>query len=88
MIPLILSGKGLLMRSQLQHLLHPLNLWCRCGGNFTFIFKFYEAYCWRPLLRKLLINDGFIPNLQTTNDSCRHFTALVNIDTIHYSLYK
>lgn len=76
------------MRSQLQHLLHPLNLWCRCGGNFTFLFKFYEAYCWRPILRKLLVSDCFVPNFQTANDCCRHWTALVKSDRVRYSLYE
>jgi len=76
------------MRSRLQHLLHLLNLWRECGGNFTFLFKLCEEYCWRPILRKLLINGLFVPNFQTANDCCRHWTALVNIDTTRYSLYE
>jgi len=77
-----------MMRSQLQHLLHPLNLWCRCGGNLTFLFKIYEAYCWRPILRKLLINDSFAADFRTANDCCRHLTALASIDMTRDSLYE
>lgn len=76
------------MRSQLQHLLHPLNLWCRCGGNFTFIFKLYEVYCWQQIIRKLLTDDCFVSNFQTANDCCRHWTALVKSDMVRYSLYE
>jgi hypothetical protein len=42
------------MKTWLQHSLHPLNLWCRVGGRFTFFFRVYEIYCWRPFLRRWL----------------------------------
>ena len=50
------------MRTRLQHFLHPLNLWCRVGGKFTFAFRLYETYCWQPVLRRWLgyINGGEI----------------------------
>jgi len=67
------------MRTRLQHLFHPLNLWCRCGGNFTTLFKLYEAYCWRPLLRKLLTDGPLVPQVQTANDFSRHWMALVRL---------
>jgi endogenous inhibitor of DNA gyrase (YacG/DUF329 family) len=44
------------MKTKLQHLLHPLNLWCRLKGNFVAIFRLYEVYCWQPFLRKWLNN--------------------------------
>ena len=42
------------MKTWLQHFLHPLNLWCRVGGKFTFFFRVYETYCWQPFLRPWL----------------------------------
>lgn len=42
------------MKAELQHILNPLNLWSRFGGNFTQVFKLYETYCWDPFLRKWL----------------------------------
>ncbi|MGD8255178.1 MAG: hypothetical protein PVF10_14185 [Syntrophobacterales bacterium] len=42
------------MKTRLQHFFHPLNLWCRVGGKFTFAFRLYEMYCWRPVLRRWL----------------------------------
>lgn len=47
------------MKAMLQHFLHPLNLWCRVGGNARWCFKFYEKWLWQPLLRELL-SDGSI----------------------------
>ena len=28
------------------------------GGKFTIVFKLYETYCWQPILRNLLNNQG------------------------------
>ncbi|UCF02996.1 MAG: hypothetical protein JSV14_04925 [Deltaproteobacteria bacterium] len=42
------------MKTRLQHFFHPLNLWCRVGGKFTFAFRLYETYCWQPVLRRWL----------------------------------
>ena len=67
------------MRTWLQHFFHPLNLWCRCGGNFTALFRLYEACCWRPLLRKLLANGRLVPEGQTADDLSRHWTALLRL---------
>ena len=39
------------MKTWLQHSLHPLNLWCRVDGRFTFFFRVYETCCWQPFLR-------------------------------------
>lgn len=46
------------MRTWLQHSLNPLNLWSRLGGKFTFAFRLYETYCWEPILRRLLGQNG------------------------------
>ena len=46
------------MRTWLQHSLNPLNLWSRLGGRFTFAFRLYEAYCWQPILRRMLGQNG------------------------------
>jgi len=47
------------MKTVLQHLLHPLNLYCRAGGHASWCFKLYEKWLWQPLLRELL-SDGSI----------------------------
>jgi hypothetical protein len=46
------------MKTRLQHFFHPLNLWCRVGGKFTFAFRLYETYCWQPVLRRWLGNGN------------------------------
>ena len=46
------------MRTWLQHSLNPLNLWSRFGGKFTLAFRLYETYCWQPILRRLLGQNG------------------------------
>ena len=41
--------------TQLQHHLHPLHLWTKCGGRGKRIWKFYENHIWkriRPTLSK------------------------------------
>jgi hypothetical protein len=63
------------MRTWLQHFFHPRNLWCRCGGNFTTIFRLYEAWCWQPLLRRLLANGPLVPQVQTADDFSGHWTT-------------
>jgi len=45
------------MKTRLQHLLHPLNLWCLLGGQVTWIFMLYEKWLWQPLFRRVL-NDN------------------------------
>jgi hypothetical protein len=40
------------MKTQMQHFFHPLNLWCRVGGKFTFVFRLYETCFWQPFLRR------------------------------------
>lgn len=42
------------MKKRLQHFLHPLHLWCLCGGQCVQCFRLYENWLWRPLLRRLL----------------------------------
>lgn len=44
----------------LQHALHPLNVWCRLGGRYVPLFRFYERYLWNGFLRPLL-NGGRRP---------------------------
>ena len=56
--PVELVRKETLMKTELQHLLNPLNLWSRFGGNFTQVFKLYETYCWNLFLRKWLTSDA------------------------------
>ena len=46
------------MKARLQHFLHPLNLWCRVGGNASWCFKLYEKWVWQPLLRRLLSDSS------------------------------
>jgi hypothetical protein len=45
------------MKPKLQHLLHPLHLWCRVDGHAGWFFRLYEKWLWQPLLRGLL-SDG------------------------------
>lgn len=40
--------------TKLEHLLHPLNIWCRLGGRQIRVFQFYETYIWKPIVRVLL----------------------------------
>jgi hypothetical protein len=47
------------MKPKLQHLLHPLHLWCRVDGHARWFFRLYEKWLWQPLLRGLL-SDGSI----------------------------
>jgi len=39
----------------MQHFLHPLHLWCLCGGKGIWCFRLYEKWLWQPYLRGLLI---------------------------------
>jgi hypothetical protein len=52
-----LKRKEMQMKTDLQHILNPLKLWSRFGGNFTQVFKLYETYCWKPFLRRWLSKD-------------------------------
>ena len=47
-------GEEMQIRTKLQHLLHPVNLWCRIGGHAAWCFRMYEKWVWQPLLRRLL----------------------------------
>jgi hypothetical protein len=47
-----LHGRHTKMKLLLQHLLHPLNLWCRLGGRCGWFFRLYEKNLWKPLLRR------------------------------------
>jgi hypothetical protein len=42
-----------MVRTWLQHALHPLNVWCRIGGRATKMCRFYERLIWQPCLRRL-----------------------------------
>lgn len=55
-------------KSDCQHFLHPLNLWCRyakaikplVGSTLRgrWVFRLYEYYLWQPYLRKKLIKNN------------------------------
>ena len=51
------------MIEQLQHLLHPLNLWSRLGGRWIKCFRLYETYLWQPILRRWLNNKSMNGNM-------------------------
>jgi hypothetical protein len=49
-------------RAEVQHFFHPLNLWCRCGGRLTCLFRLYEVYVWETLMRRLFIRKRKSPD--------------------------
>ena len=66
------------MKTRLQHLLDPQNLWCIFKGNLTGILKFYETYCWQPLLKKLPSSHSFEKAHQLTNIVCEQCNGVLD----------
>jgi hypothetical protein len=62
------------MKVKRQHILHPVNLWCRFGGHARWCFKLYERWLWQPFI------DACFPTLntrqkgsdETMNPSCAY----------------
>lgn len=56
-------------KSDCQHFLHPLNMWCKFRGHGKWFWKgIYEPYLWQPFLRKILNNEN--PKNNERNNSC------------------
>ena len=62
------------MKTYLQHLFHPLNLWCLVGGRGMWCFKLYERWFWQPLLRPLLA--GYAESMEKRTQTPWISTAL------------
>jgi len=60
------------MKGRLQHLLHPLALWCQFGGKFTTLFKLYGRYCWQPFLKNMLNSKVEKQSVNSKAYTCEH----------------
>ena len=70
------------LRTCLQHLLHPVNMWSRFGGRWVRLFRAYETYCWHPVLRQWLTK----PSL--TSSRCRRLRPSMDRATAKRALRR
>lgn len=59
-------------KTDCQHFLHPLNLWCRFRGKGKWFWqRIYEPYLWQPFLRERLMKNESPKNKRNNKHNSR-----------------